>query len=157
MIWTIIALLALVLFYTFSAKRLYRIELSGSSSFEKRVKEALSLEHIRFDVAEDSNIGFDQNSNIFFYKNQIYHLEWKPEDVQRARDMSGCQSCTLVPIVNGKIDENHLEIFRECARIIKGRATGYFENGWLTLKMGMLKNGRLLFIYDPITRTLERF
>ncbi len=155
--WTLIAVLALVFFYTFSSRRLYMVSVSGDETFRDSVKRALGAEHLRFKFKKGSDISFDQERRVFQYKGKVYHLYWNEDVVDKARELSGCHSCELIPIVHGELDEDYFKIFRECARIIKGRPQGLFENGWLMVKMGLIEDGKLRYIYDPITGSLRGF
>ena len=155
--WTIAALLALVFFYTFSSSKVYKVKIVGDDDFERAVKEALGREHLRFEISKEADVVFDQRKMEFRMRNEVFHLSWSDEVRRRAFEDGRCDGCELFPVVEGKIDERYEMVLEECARMMKGRTSRLFQKGWLVAKMGVFKDGKLLFIYDPLTESKEYF
>ncbi len=153
--WTIVALLALVFFYTFSSKKLYEVTVLGDENFLKNVKNALGSLHINFKIVDDSNIVFDQKSKTFTINGKVYHLTWSGSVIKRVVKNTDCKNCRFVPVINGEYDENYFEILKDCGDIIRGKIPRYFQDGWLIVKIAVFDGDKLLFIYDPLSGSWE--
>ena len=153
LLWTLIALVALVFYYSKGLYKVYHVSIIGDEDFKKNVERALGLSHVRYKVVKDSNIVFNGYDKTFTINGFTYHLDW-PESVKdEALEGSGCDGdCKFVPIFNDKLDEDRFGIYLGCIDVMKGKGSNIFSKGWLSVKMAVVKNRRTILVYDPLTR-----
>ena len=153
--WTIAIIVVLVFYYSFYGNSRKFVAIYGSDLFKRRVESGLSMSHLRFVVKNSGKVDaiFNEEKRICEVRKTIYHLDWKDKikDFIHARFGS---SVKLVPMIDGKIDESWISIYAECGKIIKGKLSRFFENGWLVSKIAILSGGKILAYYDPITDEL---
>ena len=154
-LWTIIALLALVFYYSFNLNALRKIAIFGDENFEKSVIKGLRMAGVNF-VLSDGKVDaiFDQRRKICEVHKSVYNLRWKYEKIVKVKEELG-YDVKIYPMVDGKISRDWALIYRECGKIVKGRQSTVFENGWLVAEMAIERNGKLIGTYDPKTDTLE--
>ncbi len=154
-LWTIVVILVLVFYYSFYGNSRKYVAIYGDKTFQETVEKGLGLSHVRFVVKNSGKVDaiFDEKSKTCEINKTVYHLDWKSniKDLIFARFGS---SVELVPVVNGKVDKSWEFVYAECGKVIKGKLSGLFENGWLVAKVAILLNGKVLAYYDPITDEL---
>ena len=154
-LWTIAVIIALVFYYSFYGSSQKSVAIIGSDSFRERVENGLRLAHLRFVVKDSGRVDaiFDEERKICEVRKEIYHLDWR-DDVKNFIYARFGGSIDLIPVIGGKLDENWLAVYAECGKIIRGKLSGFFENGWLISKIAVLSGGEVVAYYDPITDEL---
>ncbi len=154
-LWTIVVILVLVFYYSFYGNFQRYIAIYGDKTFQRSVEEGLGLSHVRFVVKNSGKVDaiFDESRRTCEINKTVYHLDWK-RDVKDLIFARFGSSVDLLPVVGGKIDRNWKMVYAECGKMIKGKLSELFENGWLVAKIAILSNGKILAYYDPITDEL---
>ncbi|MCD6449468.1 MAG: hypothetical protein J7L34_03035 [Thermotogaceae bacterium] len=153
LLWTLIALVALVFYYSKGLYKVYYISIAGDEAFKKNVERALGLSHLRYRIVDRANIVFNGDEKTFIINDHTYHLDWQENAKEKALDGSGCSGdCKFVPVVNGKLDEENTAVLMGCVDIIKGKGSRIFDNGWLAVKMAVIRDGKPVLVYDPLTK-----
>ncbi len=154
-LWTVVVIIALVFYYSFGSNAQKSIAIFGSKSFRERVEKGLGFSHVRFVVKNSGKVDaiFSEASRTCEVHGVMYHLDWKESVKDWIKERFG-YGVTMLPVFNDEIDKDWVRVYSECGKIIKGRISMAFENGWLIVKVAVYKDGELVAYYDPISEEL---
>ncbi len=153
-IWTLIVLLALIFYYSFKVNAIRSVAIIGDEEFKRDVMRGLTAAGLRFSLRESGTVDavFDQRRKICEVNGKIYHLDWK-EEVRFAVERKFGFGVEMVPVVRGK--RGWWRVFEDCGRIIKGKGTTVFQNGWLIVRAMVLVKDEIVGTVDPVSGSIE--